>query len=192
MKRFFGYVLILSSVFSISSQNPKSVLLETGSLAMKTFRAIIPLLIFLFLFPQCRKNASAPVPSEQQTLQHIETLLGGCNDMKNPPLAKNQKTKNDTVYYEWKGDTLAFHIGINHICCVKFRAEYALEKDTLRLKIRDVCTKSELCYCSCECYYTFDYLFSGTSTLPDVFEVSLYDAWWDTTEILCRGIISRK
>lgn len=140
----------------------------------------------LFLLPQCRRNASLPSRPDEQSIRYIGTELGGCNGMRNPPLGKTRTAENDTVYYEWKDDTLDFHVGIDYICCAKFGTEHAVDKDTLRLKVRDACTHADACYCRCNCYYTFDFLFTGSSNLPGAFEASLYDAMWDTTCILAR------
>jgi hypothetical protein len=146
----------------------------------------------LFLLPQCRRNTSLPLRPDEQTIRYIGTELGGCNNMKNPPLGKTRIAENDTVYYVWKGDTLDFHVGIDYICCAKFETEYAVEQDTLRLKVRDACTHPDSCYCRCNCYYTFDFLFTGGSNQPGAYEASLYDAGWDTTRILARGRISQR
>ena len=159
---------------------------------MKNLILLIATLVFLLLIFQCRRNTSLPVRPGEQTVEPIKIILGGCNGMTNASLSKIRNMENDTVYYNWKDDTLVFHIGVNHICCVKFKAEYTVTNDTLQLKIKDTCTQSDLCYCRCVCDYTFDYLFSATPDFPGAFEVSLYDAMWDTTKIIERGIIYRK
>jgi hypothetical protein len=150
----------------------------------------LTLLIAIALITACTTPSSDPGP-----LQLQEVAYGGCAGIFNMlvpeaaaaavfPSVLNEGP--DTLIVDWD-DTLKVFLGLNHICCAPFTAEYQIIQDTLMLAVRDTCPPPyTTCYCWCYCYYTFTWKFLGAGDDLNHLRVELYDPRVDTVVVLYR------
>ena len=110
-----------------------------------------------FLFPMCEQTSEDKI--NPAALKYIDLTPGGCN-LKIPDGLKNlEEEKPDTAISGILQDSLNIFVGLNYICCAPFTTEAEILKDSLIITIIDTCS-TDLCYCRCTCYYTWDFKFS--------------------------------
>ncbi len=116
-------------------------------------RILFTLLAFsLFLFFSCQKDHA---PKTDYNLQYVKTIPGGCAvDILNQNARVNEP---DTVIWHISNDTLSIMVGFNNECCMNFKTESNISNDTIYMNITWIPGPM----CSCICYYTYDFLFTG-------------------------------
>jgi hypothetical protein len=106
--------------------------------------------------------------------QYQETKYGGCNNYNELKSNYLPETGKDSVNYTLTGDTIDIFTGFNHICCAPFATDQFVHDNTLYITITDTCPDPPLCYCRCDCYYTFNTIYTYNG--PDDPDLS-YQVW---------------
>lgn len=107
--------------------------------------------------------------SEPPKANFIDIKYTGCNIPGNHISERDmsgrympEKEQPDGLTYTISGDSLNMTVGINYICCAKFKATQKVEGNEITLMIKET-TKSPSEYCKCMCYYTFDFYYNNLS-----------------------------
>lgn len=146
---------------------------------------IIPILIVLF-FTGC-ENSPAVLP-EANDLQYFKTNPGGCNNEDFSDL-KSATIENDTVYFSVVNDTLNLFTGLNYICCAPFVSSVSVVNDSIFVSITDTCNEEDLnCYCRCNCYYTWNFMFGNFSGKSYFLKIKLVDPRQDSPITIFEGL----
>ena len=133
-------------------------------------------------FPACQKDAETPV--ENADLIFLETQAGGCNNQNTNSL-KSSVSEKDTIFSTMYNHTPDFFVGKNYICCAPFSTEVNLSNDSIFISITDDCPNPYTsCYCKCNCYYTWNFLFTGVSKGNYYLKVLLTDPRATQAELL--------
>jgi hypothetical protein len=114
----------------------------------KTFISILLLTIFI----SCSKK-------ELGNLEFIETIKGGCFLEKGSSASNGSFIKPDTVTYSVNNDSLNLFVGFNDTCCSEYITSSSVTGDSILIKIQT----SQIGLCNCLCYYTFNFIFSGSA-----------------------------
>ena len=159
---------------------------------MKIIKIIILICLFMIPFIKCRRNLNG-YENRTELLKYINTEYGGCNMLRKSFQSSSLKSiSNDTVYYSIKLDTLRISIGLNHICCVYFKIHQYQDNNNLYITLYDACKDTSIsCYCTCECYYTFDVSFSNFKPNTDdyILNIYLWDAWYSKKSLIQQLLI---
>ncbi len=134
---------------------------------------------------QCEKESG-----EDTQVNHVQTLLGGCNGQLSGEIKLQRYEQNDTLQFYIRNDTLNVFVGINYICCAPFETGFQQSADTLLFTITDTCPAPyETCYCRCMCYYTFDFLFDRFVKKELYFRIIINDPRQDEPYVFREGFV---
>ena len=152
---------------------------------MKT--KIISLIALIFMIiGGCEKQEA----SNQQEIKHAGTIPGGCNNLIPDDFKSTNENEKDTVFYSMSEDTLRVCAGMNYICCAPFITATDIISDTLMMTISDTCSfPGHSCYCRCDCYYTWDFRFTGVENKPYHYKVKLNSPLKDGETLFREGVI---
>ena len=133
-----------------------------------------------------------PNTNTGNAIKHTSTVPGGCNNMDFSGI-KSTTTENDTVLYRFHNDTLNISVGLNYICCAPFETGTMVYDDTIHIMINDTCDlETENCYCRCNCYYTWDFIFTGYEQNPYFYLIELTKPGETEPSTISTGIIDSK
>jgi len=149
---------------------------------------ISELLIVILLLVAC-ENVSNSYDSNNN-LTFIEARLGGCHGQDFPNLKYNISDEVDTVIFSFINDTLDIYVGLNYICCAPFISEAHILNDSILMNLNDTCSNVyQTCYCRCNCYYTWDFLFIDIQEKKYYYKIMLYDPREENPIIFREGMI---
>ncbi len=135
---------------------------------------------------RCEKDTKETVP-----VDHVKTILGGCNGRSFEDLKSTFAEEEDTLQFYINNDTLNVFVGINYICCAPFGSGFSQSGDSLFFEITDTCLPdAESCYCRCICYYTFDFLLTGFEKKKYFFRIIINDPRQDEPYVFREGTVN--
>lgn len=153
---------------------------------MKNAIYILSTMVLSALILQCEKEKQ-----ESPQVDHVTTILGGCNGQSSDEIVLERYEENDTLKLYIKNDTLNVFVGINYICCTPFETSFEQSADSLFFRITDICPSPyESCYCRCMCYYTFDFLLTGFEKKQYYFNITIDDPQQDEPYIFREGTVN--
>ncbi len=154
---------------------------------MKPLKIFFTLAFFMTLF-SCD---DVIVPEDVQSdLLFLKTVEGGCNNQ-NFSTIKSLEPEKDTVIVSQINDTLNIFTGINYICCAPFVTETFGIGDSIFVKIIDTCEiPAQNCYCKCNCYYTWDFQFTGLNADRFYLKIELFDPRLNKQLLISEGIVN--
>ena len=141
--------------------------------------------MILFCMNGCNDEIIEQIPD----IIHLNTTPGGCNNQDFSSL-KSATIENDTVYFSLINDTLSLFAGINYICCAPFTSEVNVSNDSIFVSLNDTCDESTgICYCRCNCYYTWEFLFGDFMEGTYYLKVELNDPRQNEATPVFEGLI---
>ncbi len=102
----------------------------------------------------------------------VKAHLGGCNIPANIGL-KDGTNNPDTVIFSTTEDSLDVYVGINYLCCAGFEVSSKMHSDSITIALTDTCSDGMSCYCKCDCYYTWDFMFTEFEKKEYYFKIIL-------------------
>jgi hypothetical protein len=140
---------------------------------MKKISSIITGVIILLILVTCEKGSENTGPED---LLFIDTELGGCHETDFSNLKNTEYGQADTVVFTVTNDTLDIFIGLNYICCAPFSYQTTISNDLITISINDICQANDgTCYCKCTCYYTWNFMFTGSLEKEYQYKIILND-----------------
>lgn len=152
----------------------------------KKINLILILLYLSFYILGCSKESN---DSAETAISYLKSELGGCNK-KLVENIEQDVSKNDTIIISLSNDTLSIFAGLNYICCAPFITNCEIHNDSILINISDTCSNPYTsCYCRCNCYYTFDFMYNGISNRKYFWQIILSDPSEDNDRIFKEGYI---
>src|SRR4030042_4565355 len=146
------------------------------------------LTVFSVIIIQCEKE-----PAENIQVDHVKTVLGGCNGQSFDGKKSTGVDEKDTLQFFIRNDTLNVFVGINYICCAPFETSFKQSADSLFFTITDTCPfPYESCYCRCMCYYTFNFMFDSFAKKEYYFRITISDPQQDKPYVFREGFVNLK
>lgn len=112
-------------------------------------KKIAVILFFTSVLLSCEKLSDLKV---------TEVIPGGCNLESKASLVKGDAEDINQVKYSITDGHLNMFVGFNATCCGKFSTSSEIESDSILIEIKSI----QIGACDCICYYTFNFIFSGT------------------------------
>ena len=147
---------------------------------MRTFTKFFTLGLLLLAIA-CANN-----DDKQDLLKYVRTVLGGCNIDAIPTL-RSGNSQDDEVTIYITTDSIRVFVGIHYTCSAPFDTQCAIEKNTIRMYITDVCHDILSCYSRCDCYYTFEFQFERKDKINYNYIVELVSPLEGKSRILSEG-----
>ena len=153
---------------------------------MKHTIYLITIVVISFVILQCEKDEK-----ESLHINHVETILGGCNGQSFDEIILPRYEEKDTLQFLIKNDTLSVFIGINYICCALFETSFHQSGDSLFFNITDTCSISVgSCYCRCMCNYTFDFILTDFEKKQYYFQIVINDPRENEPYVFREGTVN--
>jgi hypothetical protein len=154
---------------------------------MKKILFAAGIVVVLIMLAMCTKDADDLAGSKAIT--YVKTNTGGCNGQSFDEL-KSATDNADTLIFTVRDDTLNAFIGLNYICCAPFTSEVKISGDSIIMTISDTCSDPyHSCYCRCNCYYTWYFLFADFENKAYYCKVILIDPRESAPAIFKEGIL---
>ena len=118
---------------------------------MRNISILIVFCMAVFLLTDCNKNED-----QSDSIKIIKTIPGGCA-VNNGDFYKSISASSDTVTYSFISGNLDVFVGFGETCCGEYSTASSIRNDSVFINIKTV--KHGMC--RCECYYTYNFLFSG-------------------------------
>jgi hypothetical protein len=97
---------------------------------------------------------------EPDDLKYLKMVPGGCAAEKGASVKNALTSDIDKVSYTMTNGNLDILVGFNATCCGQYSSTTDIKGDTISIKINT--TQAGLC--NCICYYTYDFIFTGSGT----------------------------
>jgi hypothetical protein len=150
---------------------------------MKHASILVSLGFWLLIVSCAEKSVSNP-----ESIQHIETELGGCNIAETIQRNDVLQAKNDTIVVSVLGESVRVFVQLNYTCKdTPFDTRYEKKDGTMYMYLIDTCTDTSDCYWRCTCCYTFDFSFKVQNTLDQRYQVVLIDPRQEKPVIFSEG-----
>jgi hypothetical protein len=152
---------------------------------MKKYKISFVFILLLLILSKCtlEQNSNKNITSE--IIKYQKTIAGGCNNDNN---VKSYNEDKDTIVFGINNDTLDIFVGKNYICCALFASETKISNDSIILFIKDTCKDNSICYCKCNCYYTWNFIFTNFEKRKYCYKILLYDGLQDSVITFREGI----
>ena len=155
---------------------------------MKRCIYVIGTILIIFILTGCEKKPDDD--SSGQEIYCVKTKSGGCNNQTFNDIRIVTGEEQDTVIFSINNDTLDIYVGLNYICCAPFISEVNILNDSILISLTDTCPDPyNSCYCRCNCYYTWDFLFMYFEEKKYCFKIILNDPREENPIIFQEGSI---
>ncbi len=135
-------------------------------------KKLLFLSVIALLFFACQKNDHNQKTDQNRNLKFEKVVPGGCaSDSANSNHVVYEEP--DTAYYTVNEDTITFFVGFNSVCCLHFDSETSISNDTIYMNLNLL----DGPVCSCMCYYTYEFQFTGL-TGPVYYVIDVADGFW--------------
>ncbi len=156
----------------------------------KQINLMLILLSLFFYILGCSKDSNDS--ADKTVITYLKSELGGCYK-KTVANIEQDGSKNDTIIISLSNDTLSIFAGFNYICCAPFITNCEIHNDSILINIIDTCSNPYTsCYCRCNCFYTFNFMYNVISNKKCFWQIKLHNPREKNDTIFKEGYIEIK